>query len=107
MEPRPLEPRNSRGPYDCHFCTTSRRLAPASQVAIVLRGSTARETSIARCGERPVLGTASALFTSSPKVLAAFAPQLLPSVDHSASPARMLLRSPTTSGSAGTNASRL
>ena len=74
---------------------------------MVSRGRTAREISIARCGERPLLGVSSALFTSSRKVLAAFSPQLLPTVAHSASPARMVFRSPTTSGSAGTSASRL
>ena len=54
-----------------------------------------------------MLGTSRALLTSSRKVLAAFAPQLLPSDAHSARPARIVLRSPTISGSAGTSASRL
>ena len=35
----PFEVRNSRGPYACHFWTTSRRLAPASQEATVSRGA--------------------------------------------------------------------
>ena len=74
---------------------------------MVSRGSTARATSMTRCGDSPVLGVLSASTTCSRNVLAAFSPQPLPSGASSASAASNALSSPTISGSAGTKASRL
>ena len=74
---------------------------------MVSRGSTARATSTARCGDSPVLGVSSASLTCWRNAFAAFSPQLPPSGAHSASAASSDFRLPTTSGSAGTRASRL
>ena len=74
---------------------------------MVSRGSTARATSTARCGESPVLGVFSASVKLLAEARAAASPQSLPSGAHSARRASRGSRSPTSSGAAGTSASRL